>query len=168
MDGAHAPGQVAGLSLAELGVDYYVGNLHKWSFAPRGCGFLWVAGQHQANIAPLVTSHAYRQVRQRVTNLSQISGKPTSEQDWHIPLISAFLLRSTFHWQKYFQMSLQDMADQFFMQGTVDHTPFLCLPVALAFYRDLGTSTLSIPYLSTYCSMMIDEESRQIVESEQT
>ena len=90
VDGAHAPGQVAGLGVAELGADYYVGNLHKWSFAPRGCGFLWVAGPHQANTAPLVTSHAYRQVSQRVTILSQNSGKPTSGT---FPLTSAYLLR---------------------------------------------------------------------------
>ncbi|XP_077987113.1 uncharacterized protein LOC144441416 [Glandiceps talaboti] len=60
VDGAHAPGQVQ-LKLEQLGADYYVGNLHKWVFAPRGCALLWVHPKHYKKVKPLVTSHCYQQ-----------------------------------------------------------------------------------------------------------
>ena len=33
-----------------------VGNIHKWMFAPRGCGFLWVPPRYHDVIKPLVVS----------------------------------------------------------------------------------------------------------------
>jgi isopenicillin-N epimerase len=58
VDGAHAPGQVA-LDIPALGVDWYVGNCHKWLFAPRGCGFLWAEAGAQRELHPLAISHDY-------------------------------------------------------------------------------------------------------------
>lgn len=55
VDGAHAPGALA-LNILELGVDWYVGNLHKWAFAPRSCAILWAAKEHQAALHPTVIS----------------------------------------------------------------------------------------------------------------
>ena len=54
-DGAHAPGMLQ-LDIPALGVDWYVGTLHKWAFAPRSCGFLWVAPEHQESLHPAVIS----------------------------------------------------------------------------------------------------------------
>jgi isopenicillin-N epimerase len=57
-DGAHAPGAIE-LDIDALGVDFYVGNLHKWLWAPRACGFLWAAQQHAAQLSPTVTSWGF-------------------------------------------------------------------------------------------------------------
>ena len=50
VDAAHAPG-IEDPAVAELGADFWVGNLHKWAFAPRGTALLAVdavgAGIHE-------------------------------------------------------------------------------------------------------------------------
>lgn len=54
-DGAHAPGAIA-LDLPALGVDWYVGNLHKWMWVPRSSGILWASAERQRDLHPLVAS----------------------------------------------------------------------------------------------------------------
>jgi len=56
IDGAHAPGQVA-LDVPALGVDWYVGNLHKWAFAAKGTGVIWCTPERQARTHPVAISH---------------------------------------------------------------------------------------------------------------
>jgi len=55
VDGAHAPGAVE-LDLPAIGADWYVGNLHKWAFAPRSSGFLWAPRERQEGLHPPVIS----------------------------------------------------------------------------------------------------------------
>ncbi|HJU12420.1 MAG TPA: aminotransferase class V-fold PLP-dependent enzyme [Candidatus Binataceae bacterium] len=55
VDGAHAPGQLA-LDIPGLNADWYVGNLHKWYFVPRGCGFLWATPGKEERLMPNVLS----------------------------------------------------------------------------------------------------------------
>ena len=64
VDGAHAPLHAPDLDLEFLGrcgVSFYVGNLHKWGFAPRPCAFLWARADKRESLMPLVTSNVYKQ-----------------------------------------------------------------------------------------------------------
>jgi isopenicillin-N epimerase len=55
VDGAHALGMLD-LQLDSLGADFWVGNFHKWAFAPRSVAALWVAPRWRESIKPLVVS----------------------------------------------------------------------------------------------------------------
>jgi len=55
VDGAHAPGALP-LDVPSIGADWYVGNLHKWAYAPRSCAFLWAAPGRQEGLHPPVIS----------------------------------------------------------------------------------------------------------------
>jgi isopenicillin-N epimerase len=55
VDGAHAPGAIP-LDIASLGVDWYIGNLHKWMWAPRSSAVLWAAPSRQTEVRPAVIS----------------------------------------------------------------------------------------------------------------
>ena len=56
IDGAHALGQLP-LDVPGLGVEWYVGNLHKWAFAARGTAVIWCAPERQAVLHPVSISH---------------------------------------------------------------------------------------------------------------
>jgi isopenicillin-N epimerase len=60
VDGAHAPGMLD-LDLPSLGVAWYAGNLHKWTCAPKGCGFVWARPDRAAELHPTVISHNFGQ-----------------------------------------------------------------------------------------------------------
>jgi isopenicillin-N epimerase len=53
VDAAHAPGHLDD-DIAALGADYWVGNLHKWAYTPRGSAILW--SRPGTSVTPLVLS----------------------------------------------------------------------------------------------------------------
>ena len=63
VDGAHAPGMMRlNLdSLSVMGVDWYVGNCHKWLCAPKGCGFIFATLEGQRDLHPAVISNFFGQ-----------------------------------------------------------------------------------------------------------
>ena len=60
VDGAHAPGQIQS-DVPLLNVDYYACNAHKWQFAPKGCGLLWVSRDRAPAMHPTTISHGLGQ-----------------------------------------------------------------------------------------------------------
>ena len=59
IDGAHAPGQIAGLCPADIGAEWYTGNMHKWAYAAKGVAFMYAAPHVQASLKPVIVSHFY-------------------------------------------------------------------------------------------------------------
>jgi isopenicillin-N epimerase len=55
VDAAHVPGMLP-VDVSDVGADFWVGNLHKWAFAPRGTALLAVAAPWRRRIEPLVVS----------------------------------------------------------------------------------------------------------------
>jgi isopenicillin-N epimerase len=55
VDGAHAPGILA-MPVDAIGADFWVGNLHKWLFAPRPTAVLSVAPTWRDRIEPPIVS----------------------------------------------------------------------------------------------------------------
>jgi len=53
IDAAHAPGQLPD-DIAASGADHWIGNLHKWAYAPRGSAILW--SRPGADVTPTVLS----------------------------------------------------------------------------------------------------------------
>jgi isopenicillin-N epimerase len=58
IDGAHAPGAIA-LNITALNCDYYAGNLHKWMWTPRSCGFLAVRPDRAQDTHASILSWGY-------------------------------------------------------------------------------------------------------------
>ena len=56
VDGAHAIGQIP-LSVAELDPDWYVTNMHKWLFAPKGSAMLYASDRTKAMTQPPIVGH---------------------------------------------------------------------------------------------------------------
>jgi isopenicillin-N epimerase len=55
VDAAHVPGMLP-VSVDAIGADFWVGNLHKWAYAPRGTALLSVAPHWRERIDPLAIS----------------------------------------------------------------------------------------------------------------
>lgn len=56
LDGAHGIGQVP-LQLDAWGADWYVSNMHKWAYAPRGSAMLYASAAAAPLTRPVLTSH---------------------------------------------------------------------------------------------------------------
>ncbi len=55
VDAAHGPGMLP-VDVAGTAADFWLGNLHKWAYAPRPTALLVVASEHRTGMEPLVVS----------------------------------------------------------------------------------------------------------------
>jgi isopenicillin-N epimerase len=55
VDAAHVPGSLP-TDIAAIGAAYWIGNLHKWSYTPRGTALLWVGQEARRTTFPSVLS----------------------------------------------------------------------------------------------------------------
>lgn len=109
IDGAHGAGHLP-LDLAALDPDFFVSNCHKWLLVPRGCAVFYVPFRHQPLIrSTLPTSHGFLpRPRPGITYLYPFP--PSGKSDY---------------------------VTNFEFVGTVDTSPYLCVPEALRWREEV-------------------------------
>ncbi|TDC37279.1 aminotransferase class V-fold PLP-dependent enzyme [Micromonospora sp. 15K316] len=89
VDAAHVPGMLP-TTVASVGADFWVGNLHKWAYAPRGTAVLVVAPPWRERIEPLVVSW-----EQEAGFPARLEWQATQDYtSWLAAPVGAFALRS--------------------------------------------------------------------------
>src|ERR1700736_4922586 len=58
VDAAHAITQIP-VNIRESDPDFFVSNLHKWSYVPRGCAVLYIRREIQSKIHSISIGHGY-------------------------------------------------------------------------------------------------------------
>ncbi|KAL5363807.1 aminotransferase family protein [Aspergillus floccosus] len=109
VDGAHCIGQIP-ISLNHLDCDFFVGNLHKWLFVPRGCAVLYAPARNQALL------------------------RTTFPTSWGFAP-NRYFCRSHFKQTAVRQTPFENLFESF---GTMDYSPFLCAADALEFRQSVG------------------------------
>jgi isopenicillin-N epimerase len=89
VDAAHAPGILPD-PVAGAGADFWVGNFHKWAYAPRGTALLTVAARWRERIRPLVVS--WSQHAGFPDNLEWVGARDYTP--WLAAPVGLFVLRS--------------------------------------------------------------------------
>src|SRR5512146_368610 len=57
-DGAHVPGMMR-LNIHQIGCDMYTASPHKWLFAPKGSGFLYIRPEVQERVWNTIVTHGW-------------------------------------------------------------------------------------------------------------
>lgn len=110
IDGAHSVGQIP-MDLTTLDPDFYFSNCHKWLFVPRGCSVFYVPVRLQPLIRSTVpTSHGF-----------QPPPKPGKTINNPMPPSTKSAFVKNFEYV-----------------GTMDNAPYLCVPAALQWRRQVA------------------------------
>ncbi|KAF2628995.1 PLP-dependent transferase [Macroventuria anomochaeta] len=120
VDGAHAIGHLE-VDVARLDPDFFVSNCHKWLHVPRGCAILYVPVRNQHLIrSTLPTSWGFKtldSVPNTVNPKGAFGGDVESEYIGNFEFV-----------------------------GTIDNSPYLCIPQALEWRKILGGEKAIIEY----------------------
>ncbi|KAF2225039.1 pyridoxal phosphate-dependent transferase [Elsinoe ampelina] len=104
IDGAHCVGHIP-INLTSLDPDFFVSNLHKWLYVPRPCAIMYVPERNQHLMrSSLPTSHGF---------------VPAAAEGINDPLPKAA------------GETLNAYEANFTFTGTLDNSPYLCIPAAL-------------------------------------
>jgi isopenicillin-N epimerase len=114
IDGAHAPVFIP-LNVADVGADFYTGNLHKWLLAPSGAGFLVIGPGNEDRLQPLHVSWGYHPDKYPIGELMRSAG-PDARDNYGSTPRTRFLE----------------------FEGTRDICPWLAVPAAIDFQTELG------------------------------
>lgn len=128
IDAAHCVGQLD-VDLTALDPDFFVSNLHKWLFVPRGCAVLYVPERNQALMrTTFPTGHGFN----AAPGEGEEVGAPSPP---YVEGETAF-------------------TRQFDFLPTIDYSPYLCVPAALAFRENVCGGEAAI---RAYCSALAIE-----------
>ncbi|KAF9693386.1 hypothetical protein EKO04_008879 [Ascochyta lentis] len=120
VDGAHSIGHLE-MDMGKLDPDFFVSNCHKWLHVPRGCAVLYV---------PLRNQHLIR------------STLPTS---WGFKSLDS--VPNTVNPKGTFGGDVEsEFVGNFEFVGTIDSSPYLCIPRALEWRKELGGEKAIIEY----------------------
>jgi isopenicillin-N epimerase len=103
------------LDVADVGADFYTGNLHKWLLAPSGAGFLVIGPGNEDRLQPLHVSWGYHADKYPIGEVTQSSGPDSRDNYGSTPRVR-FLE----------------------FEGTRDFCPWLVVPAAIDFQSELG------------------------------
>jgi isopenicillin-N epimerase len=90
VDGAHAPGQIP-VDLADIGADFYTGNLHKWTCAPKGAAFLHARSEHHEWMESLTISWGWSRGGDTFVSRNQQQGTQDVSRYLAVPAAIDFL-----------------------------------------------------------------------------
>lgn len=116
IDGAHSAGGIE-MNIRELDPDFYVSNCHKWLYVPRGCAIFYVAERnHHLVRSTLPTSHGFVP--------KPVEGEAAMPNPLPPSSKTAFV-------------------NNFEFVGTLDNSPFLCVPAAIEWRRKVRWNNLT-------------------------
>ena len=153
IDGAHAPGQIP-VDLTDIGADFYSGNLHKWTCAPKGSAFIHARKDHHAWTESLTISWGWSRGGDSFVSRNQQQG--TQDVSRYLSVPAAIDFQEEHNWDSVRESThsrlhaLRDRLHNYF--GTEP-----LYPEGGGWYAQLGLVTLPVSDVTNLNQRMYDE-----------